>query len=269
MGGRQRVRPYYGRYFKIEDFPDEIIARGLIIGSGYNKPGGSLGEKTLQVIAVFRSIHGHLEYVDPFDAADLEDSILRKEVVIEDEFSEKCGNNILPGYLDFISDTLENNFSSIELCSGITRLMKKNLMKNSVELEEPTGKEKRIMNASKVVARVKGDVIQSAKTAGKLEFVGRTGLTVIRQEAQQLLPMIPKEMLDNPMADFLLALLVEVGIAAVAPDNKMAATASQAMLTVALQNGAGKLRIPELASKLVSEIGVERIKSLMDEDSSK
>jgi hypothetical protein len=78
--------------------------------------------------------------------------------------------------------------------------------------------------------------------------------------------MIPKEIIDHPSGDILVSMLALTLIASFAPDNKYAGAAAEAMSTVAFQNGMAKLRIPELASKLVFGIGIEQIKALMDEE---
>ena len=124
----------------------------------------------------------------------------------------------------------------------------------------------KFITIKQVANKVKNDFVESAKEAGKLEFVGRTGLEVAKRELKAVLPMVPEEVIDHPGSDVLVSVVVMSLLATFAGDNKYADVVAQSMSTVAMQNALGAFKIPELASKLVSEVGVDKIKSLMSED---
>lgn len=262
MGGRQRFRPFYGRTFRHLKDDDEVVD-GIIIGSGYQLPRKGFGNNPLHMIMVVedpRAVQGFM-YLSGYDLQTFEDAVLRNRLAIDhDSFEAQEG---YAPYLCFAKMTVKENFLSPEYCQGIHERFKQ-LGQEMAHKEKK--KERPQMKASTIFNRVKDDTVRSAKAAGKLEFVGRTGLAVAKQELGAVLPMIPKEFLDHPGSDVAVSMVVLTLIAAFAPDNKYAGVAAEAMSTVAFQNAMGQFKIPELAGKLVSEIGVEKIKALMNED---
>jgi hypothetical protein len=246
-----------------------VAGEGIILGSGYLKPRNKFGNNPLQVIAVVEE-EGEVDFLEPYAADQLEQDVLDREITI--------GGLVRPDdrrsldryrvHLHVAARSLEEVYTSIELAPGYAKLLGR--VTTAANVNEPADKqaekETSKMNASKIMNRVKDDVVNSVKTAGKLEFVGRTGLLAAKEEVQVLFPNVPKELLESPLSDAAIALFAEVLIAAFASENKLASTASEAMLTVAVQNGLGKLQVPELAARLVSKIGAENIKSLIDEE---
>lgn len=269
MGGRQRVRPYYGHHFMVM-FNGDAVGEGIIFGSGYARSREKIvsRDNSLQVIAVVAK-GGVVDFISPYTTETLEQDILRRDVVIGDLVHPDDAEHLslVRRHLKVAVEGLWNKFSSIELAVGYAKLLEK-MACNVEKSVEGTEKEESKMSSkvSTVFNRVKDDTIKSAKAAGKLEFVGRTGLTVAKQEFKALLPMIPEEVIDHPTGDILVSVLALTLIASFAPDNKYAGAAAEAMSTVAFQNGMAKLKVPELVSKLVSGIGIEQIKALMEEE---